>query len=110
MPIRFAFWAVVISLLGSVPAIAQQPRDPIEITSVRVGWPASPQGRSDPFSTGPYVKDGCWTPIYVDLTCHKAYPGQAVLVFQSNDCDEVATRFVVPIPQLQPKNTEMVIG
>jgi hypothetical protein len=105
---RLACLLAMLWALGSVaPLSAQQrARDPLEVTNIRVGFIAPAQERG----LVTLYKQGSWIPIYVSITCAKPYPTPAELVIESMDCDDVPTRYAVPIPQMQPGASETIIG
>ncbi len=82
-----------------------QTRDPIRITNIRFGFPAGPLSATN--ATGqpmPLFKDGCWTPVFVDLTSKGPFelkPGESLqLCVECADSSDVLQRYCVPLPGL----------
>src|SRR5438128_2335758 len=72
-----------------------QPRGPVSIDKVLVGYVTD--GERTQF------KSGAWTPVYVDLTAGPLGLSKAELVVETDDSDDVRSRYTVPIPPLDPK-------
>lgn len=100
---------VFIWLACIAPALAQPPRTELEIISAYIGFPTRPSLRQN-FMSDHLYKDGFWTPVFVDVKCHRDYEGNAYLVVEASDCDELPGRYTVAVPKLQAGQNEIVIG
>ncbi len=84
------------------PAALAQPRTKTRIEKVQVGFPTSPQ-------TGEF-KAGAWTPVYVHVTAGSEGIGKGeVLVVEASDSDDVRNHYTVPLPPLNPGESDLVL-
>jgi hypothetical protein len=86
--------ALLLLVSAAVPARAQQ-RAPITIDAVRVGFQR--------LGSDHLFKSGCWTPVYVDVTAGPQGTPKADIVVETDDCDDVRSRFTMALPPLEPK-------
>jgi hypothetical protein len=102
-------WAIVIAAITATGVQAQQPREDIEIVSVSVGFPSVGKQRNN-FMGSHLAKEGFWAPVYVDVKCNRPYHTPAELVVEASDCDQMPSRYSVPMPLIPPGQNEIVVG
>jgi hypothetical protein len=94
---------VLASSLGLPLAAPAQPRTKTHIEKVQVGFPSGPQ-------TGEF-KAGAWTPVYVYVTAGSEGIGKGeVLLIEATDSDDVRNHYTVPLPLLNPGESDRVLA
>src|SRR5437868_5241206 len=89
--------------LGLPPLAPAQSRSKTRIEKVQVGFPSSPQ-------TGEF-KAGAWTPVYVQVTAGSEGIGKGdVLIVEASDSDDVRNHYTVPLPALNPGESDLVLA
>jgi hypothetical protein len=99
--LSLASLASMILLSLPVAGVAQT-RGPVTIDKVVVGYP------SDLLKA--QFKSGAWTPVYIDLTAGPSGLPKADLVVETDDSDDVRSRYTVQIPPLDPKEQTTVLA
>ena len=89
------------ALLWSAPGKAQ-PRLPIQIETVQVGFGSS--------ALVAEYKSGFWAPVYIDVMAGPQGTPRGEIVVQSIDSDDVPNRYTVPLPQLGPGEQESILS
>src|SRR5437764_11696051 len=96
---RSLLLACLASILVLPGAALGQSKPKLQITDVRIGFPAG-VGRE----TGErqhYFKAGSWTPVYVDIQAGrdglKGTEGRIDIVVESPDADDVLTNYTVSV-------------
>lgn len=91
----------ILSLLLAPVGLPAQSKPAIEVTSVRLGFPAGP------FTVGgqPAFKAGAFAPVFVDLHCHAAVEGALTLTVETADGTDLLHSYQVPLPPLNPGDT-----
>jgi hypothetical protein len=87
-------FTIILLASAADPAGAQQ-RTPIKIDAVRVGFQR--------LGSDHLFKSGCWTPVYVDVTAGLQGTPKADIVVETDDCDDVRSRYTMALPPLEPK-------
>jgi hypothetical protein len=100
---------VGLALSGVAAAQGKQPRDPLTIENIQIGFATAPVLKQTSVSDALY-KHGAWTPVYVAIKCNFEYRGTALLVTEAPDCDDVPVRYAVPIPRIPVGQVDWVIG
>src|SRR5262245_7849251 len=107
------FFSVAMLLARARLATAQTAKDKFVIKAVKVGYPAGAHQAETEDSIAPgfsIYKQGCWCPVYVDLLCVGEYKDNAELVVTTQDSDEMNTIYSIPIPQMQPGTSQMLMA
>jgi len=100
---------VFLTLAGVAAAQGNQPRDPLTIENIQIGFATAPALKQTAVSDALY-KHGAWTPVYVAVKCNFEYRGSALLVTEAPDSDDVPVRYAVPIPRIPVGQVDWVIG
>jgi hypothetical protein len=104
-------WIGLWFVVGAASATAQS-KNKVEITGVRVGFPAGPHS-TEPDEMGvklPIFKLRTWTPVYIDIKCLAKLDSQAELVLENADSDGTLNRIKSTVPILQTGETITQIG
>jgi hypothetical protein len=90
-------------LLAGTGAVDAQSNVKVRIDDARVGFKV--RGDIDAY------KGGIWTPVYVDLTAggERIENGEADLVLETSDADDMQNTYAVRLPALEPKEQRTVI-
>ncbi|HEY8506056.1 MAG TPA: hypothetical protein VIL46_15830, partial [Gemmataceae bacterium] len=98
--------AVLAGLIFAPPAAGQaKPR--VQITDVRLGFPAGPFSRDldEDGRARPLFKAAFFAPVYVDVQCNEAVEEPLRLVVSTADGTDVMHTYTVPLPPLSPGQT-----
>jgi len=92
--------AIVGTLLLVAPALAQPPAPPkVQITQVRVGFPAGKLYEDGDGDSTPLFRAGTWVPVYVELKAEaggvKGNEGPIEIVVETADPDDIGTIYTV---------------
>jgi hypothetical protein len=98
-PLRCVAALAVLVLAGGLAAAQSHP---IEIKSVKTGFPHGPTPtQRDDDGGGSYVcKTNFWTPIYLELKILRTVDRPAAIVLESSDPDDLGTGVTVPLQNL----------
>jgi hypothetical protein len=100
-----------LTLLVSFSTAHAQPRFPLSVSQVRIGFP----GGMD-VEPVPLFKAGTWAPVYVDIKAelpgYRGTEGPIEVIVTAPDPDDVATNYTVSstLPALAPNQTHTVLS
>src|SRR5262245_2202943 len=98
---------LLLVLIPGSPARAQ-PRYPLVINQVRVGFPGGFEVDGEPV---PLFKAGAWAPVYIDIKAekpgYKGTEGPIEVTVTAPDPDDVSTNYTITatLPPLAPDQT-----
>ncbi|HLN32351.1 MAG TPA: hypothetical protein VK395_31770 [Gemmataceae bacterium] len=98
---NIACLALIVSGLLPGAGVAQT-KGQVQIDGIIVGFPTD--------ATNGSSKSGAWTPVYVDLTAGPLGLSKAELTVETDDSDDVRSRYTIAVPPLDPKEQVRVVS